>query len=136
MQDLMNQSRKLFAATLMAATLAGSPVFAEGDQVGESPWGPEDEIGTLNMMSDTSRMEILQRIDAGKIYDLGVELFIGMPDCCSAAFGDTVFGINRSGYTVLHDPPPFCMTPPLVSKSPYLEIWGYVTSSPPQARKK
>lgn len=91
MQDLMNQTRKLFAATLMAATLAGSPVFAEGEQVGESPWGPEDEIGTLNMMSDASRLEILQRIDAGKIYDLGVDLFVGMPDCCSAAFGDPTY---------------------------------------------
>ncbi|GAB2183343.1 cyclase family protein [Roseibium sp. LAB1] len=91
MQDLMNQTRKLFAATLMAATLAGSPAFAEGDQVGQSPWGPEDEIGTLNMMSDASRLEILQRIDAGRVYDLGVDLFVGMPDCCSAAFGDPTY---------------------------------------------
>ena len=91
MQDLMNQTRKLFAATLLAATLAGSPAFAEGDNVGDSPWGSEDEIGTLNMMSDASRLEILQRIDTGRVYDLGVDLFVGMPDCCSAAFGDPTY---------------------------------------------
>ena len=44
--------------------LAGMLVLAAGSawaQYGEavaakSPWGPEDEIGTLNMMTDTSRL--------------------------------------------------------------------------------
>ena len=53
----------------------------------KSPWGPADEIGTLNMMTEASRFDVLGRIASGKVYDLGVELFVGMPTCC-APFGD------------------------------------------------
>jgi kynurenine formamidase len=47
--------------------------------VGTSPWGPSDEIGTLNLMTDASRAAVLTRIRGGKVYDLGVEYFVGMP---------------------------------------------------------
>ena len=53
----------------------------------QSPWGPADEIGTLNMMTDPSRLAILKQIGSGKVYDLSVEYFSGMPSCCGA-FGD------------------------------------------------
>ena len=49
------------------------------EKVGVSPWGPDDEIGTMNMMSDASRISILSRIKNGKVYDLSVEYFVGMP---------------------------------------------------------
>jgi kynurenine formamidase len=58
----------------------------------KSPWGPTDEIGTLNMMTDTSRFDVLKQVAGGKVYDLGVELFVGMPTCC-APFGDPTFQI-------------------------------------------
>jgi kynurenine formamidase len=58
----------------------------------KSPWGPADEIGTLNMMTDSSRLDVLKQIAGGKVYDLGVELFVGMPTCC-APFGDPTFQI-------------------------------------------
>lgn len=58
----------------------------------KSPWGPADEIGTLNMMTEASRFEVLGRIASGKVYDLGVDLFVGMPTCC-APFGDPTFQI-------------------------------------------
>ena len=58
----------------------------------KSPWGPADEIGTLNMMTDKSRLDILKQVAGGKVYDLGVDLFIGMPTCCGA-FGDPSFQI-------------------------------------------
>ncbi|KYG73884.1 MULTISPECIES: cyclase family protein [Roseivirga] len=47
--------------------------------VGISPWGPNDEIGTLNMMTEASKLQILSRIASGKSYDLSVEYFVGMP---------------------------------------------------------
>ena len=50
-----------------------------GEEAGTSPWGPEDEIGTLNMMNNESRLSILTRIRNGKVYDLSVEYFVGMP---------------------------------------------------------
>ena len=58
----------------------------------KSPWGPADEIGTLNMMTDASRFDALKQVAGGKVYDLGVELFVGMPTCC-APFGDPTFQI-------------------------------------------
>ena len=58
----------------------------------KSPWGPTDEIGTLNMMTDASRLDVLKQVAGGKVYDLGVELFVGMPTCC-APFGDPTFQI-------------------------------------------
>lgn len=80
MKRLMKETMKLGAAALLGTFLAGSPALAGGDQAGKSAWGPKDEIGTLNMMTEASRQEILERIGAGKVYDLGVDLFVGMPD--------------------------------------------------------
>jgi kynurenine formamidase len=58
----------------------------------KSPWGPADEIGTLNMMTDASRLDALKQVASGKVYDLGVDLFVGMPHCCGP-FGDPPFQI-------------------------------------------
>lgn len=35
-------------------------------------WGPEDEVGSLNEMSDQSRLAALRLASEGKVYDLGV----------------------------------------------------------------
>lgn len=63
-------------ALAMAVGLA-SPVLAE--QVGTSPWGADDEIGRLNLMTTESRVAILSRLSGEKVYDLSVEYFTGMP---------------------------------------------------------
>lgn len=49
------------------------------EAAGRSPWGAADEIGTLNMMTTQSRLEVLSRIGSGRAYDLSVEYFVGMP---------------------------------------------------------
>lgn len=67
-----------FAALLIPTVLAVT-LPAQQDVVGRSPWGPDDEIGTLNMMSDTSRLAALQRVSSGRVYDLATEYFVGMP---------------------------------------------------------
>ncbi len=59
------------------------------EEVGLSPWGKDDEIGTLNMMSDQSKLLILSRIKSGKTYDLSVEYFVGMPSF--HALGDPAY---------------------------------------------
>lgn len=59
------------------------------EEVGISPWGPNDEIGTLNLMSDQSRLQVLSQIRSGKIYDLSVEYFVGMPSF--HALGDPAY---------------------------------------------
>ncbi len=70
---------KLFL--ISAALIIGWPVAAaeETRRVASSPWGPQDEIGRLNLMTEASRRDVLARIKGGKIYDLSVEYFIGMP---------------------------------------------------------
>jgi kynurenine formamidase len=35
-------------------------------------WGPEDEVGALNAMTDASRLGALSLVETGKVYDLGV----------------------------------------------------------------
>lgn len=69
--------KKILLGIMFAAQLAA--VAQQKETVGESPWGPEDEIGTLNMMTDASRLQVLSQIKTGKIYDLSVEYFVGMP---------------------------------------------------------
>ncbi len=59
------------------------------EEVGLSPWGKDDEIGTLNMMTDQSKAAILSRIRSGKTYDLSVEYFVGMPSF--HALGDPAY---------------------------------------------
>jgi kynurenine formamidase len=75
----------LFAWVLPMALAQAQPT----DVVGVSPWGPDDQIGTLNMMTDRSKQQILQRIRSGKTYDLSVEYFVGMPSF--HALGDPAY---------------------------------------------
>jgi kynurenine formamidase len=83
---------RLGVAALMGAASVGVQAQVAKNVVGKSPWGAADEIGALNMMTDASRLGILTRVAAGKVYDLGVDLFVGMPTCCGP-FGDPPYQI-------------------------------------------
>lgn len=48
-------------------------------EVGRSPWGADDQIGRLNMITEQSRAAVLGRLRGGKVYDLATEYFVGMP---------------------------------------------------------
>jgi kynurenine formamidase len=68
--------------SIILALLAASGLTALSQQiemVGKSPWGPDDEIGSLNLMSNSTRLEVLSQIVSGKTYDLSVDYFVGMP---------------------------------------------------------
>lgn len=69
--------RKILTFTAIAALSANLSVGQE--KVGKSPWGSNDQIGTLNMMTDASKLQALKSVGSGKTYDLGVEYFVGMP---------------------------------------------------------
>lgn len=99
MQTLRFRVSKFIAVAVAFAASAGfflAPGIATAqiakNQAAKSPWGPNDEIGTLNMMTDNSRFDVLRQVAGGKVYDLGVDLFGGMPLCCTA-FGDPSFQI-------------------------------------------
>ncbi len=65
----------VFAMALPAASSRATP----DQRPAASPWGPDDEIGTLNMMTPESRRAVMARADVGRMYDLSVEYFVGMP---------------------------------------------------------
>ena len=69
--------RALVCASLLALGAAAGQTPMGG--AAQSPWGAADEIGRLNMMTEASQLAILKRIASGKVYDLSVEYFIGMP---------------------------------------------------------
>lgn len=70
--------RHFLIASFLAPLIGLAPALGQ-DAVGTSPWGPDDELGRLNLMTDESRAAILGRIAGGRAYDLSVEYFIGMP---------------------------------------------------------
>lgn len=73
----------LASAALALAAVATFALTTTGagarPTVGKSPWGPTDELGRLNLMTDESRAAVMSRVRAGTVYDLSVEYFIGMP---------------------------------------------------------
>lgn len=65
--------------------------------VGRSPWGPDDELGALNRMTDASRAAVLSRVAGGRVYDLAVDYFVGMPSW-------HLLGDPRYQYWLTHTP--------------------------------
>jgi len=72
-------SRLLAVPLTIAIAAAHAAPMPSPTHPSRSPWGPADEIGTLNMMTAQSRQAILARADASRLYDLSVEYFVGMP---------------------------------------------------------
>ncbi|MGW3811263.1 cyclase family protein [Micromonospora sp. NPDC005113] len=48
-------------------------------RVSTSPFGPDDEIGMLNLLSPQAARDLLRNADASHVVDLSVDLFVGMP---------------------------------------------------------
>ena len=84
-------------ACLEAVVFTGLFVFwlissaALADDVAKSPYGPDDEIGVLNELTEANTLSILQRVSSGKTYDLSVENFVGMPGLADLGMGDPPF---------------------------------------------
>lgn len=74
-------------------------------KVSSSPFGAEDQIGMLNLITGSSRSAVFNEADAGRLFDLSVDYFIGMPSWVQA--GDPAFQIWMShtpSGTVQDDP--------------------------------
>jgi hypothetical protein len=89
MKQLLARTGIVCAVVMLIVESAGAQAQAQitKNEAQKSPWGPADEIGALNMMTDASRLDVLKQVVSGKVYDLGVDLFVGMPICC-APVGD------------------------------------------------
>ena len=72
-------TRFIPSLTLAVSLIYGASAGSAAEQGGKSAWGPDGEIGRFNLMNDTSRLAVLSRIDRGKVYDLSVEYYVGMP---------------------------------------------------------
>lgn len=83
----MNRKLNLFHASIFS--LMFLPGLTFGADVASSPWGPDDEIGRLNLITPESRRAALQNLNPAVTYDLSVEYFIGMPSWQAA--GDPHF---------------------------------------------
>ena len=62
----------LGAATLAATALATAPALAQADWC-KSKWGPNDEIGALNLLTPEMALAAARLVKTGKSYRLGVE---------------------------------------------------------------
>jgi kynurenine formamidase len=69
--------------------MTADPPLGQAQDVGSSPWGKEDEIGRLNLMTAASRALALNNLDPTRVFDLAVEYYIGMPSWQAA--GDPHF---------------------------------------------
>jgi kynurenine formamidase len=77
---------------LAQESLTFDPLFERnGTQVSRSPWGPDDEIGRLNWMTQETQQAILRSLDGRQVFDLAVEYFVGMPSWTAA--GDPPYQI-------------------------------------------
>ena len=65
--------------------------IAQADDVAKSPYGPDDEIGVLNELTEAHTLAVLQRVSSGKTYDLSVTNFVGMPGLADLGMGDPPF---------------------------------------------
>ncbi len=101
----MNQTLKQLLITAALVLAVALPAKGTERTVGNSPWGPNDEIGRLNLITAESRNAILSRISGGAVYDLSVDYFIGMPSWQAA--GDPHYRIwmtHTPHGTVVDDP--------------------------------
>lgn len=70
------------------------------------PFGPDDQIGMLNLMTPDSIRAVVSQADTGHTLDLSVDYFIGMPSFSGA--GQPSYQISMTNTprgTVLDDAP-------------------------------
>lgn len=98
-------SLSAYAQSAWAHDHAKAPAAPSGQEVGISPWGPDDEIGRLNLITEESRAAILSRVKGGKVYDLATDYYIGMPSWQAAGDPHYQFWMTHTPRgTVVDDP--------------------------------
>ena len=96
--------QKTLPILLLLASLTGVATAADR-MVGTSPWGPNDEIGRLNLITPESQAAVLSRLSGGKTYDLSVDYFIGMPSWQAAGDPHYRMWMTHTPHgTVIDDP--------------------------------
>ncbi|MEP1445234.1 MAG: cyclase family protein [Paraglaciecola sp.] len=71
--------RLLILVVILLMSLSPKADIFEKQTVGTSPWGKDDELGRLNLISPESRAVVMAQANFSKAYDLSVDYFVGMP---------------------------------------------------------
>ncbi|MEE4251913.1 MAG: cyclase family protein [Alcanivoracaceae bacterium] len=95
----------LVLSLLSASGAVQAQTTQDMPQVGSSPWGPDDELGRLNLSTTASRANVLSRIADGQVFDLSVEYFIGMPSWHAAGDPRYQFWMTHTPHGTLIDDP-------------------------------
>jgi hypothetical protein len=66
-------------------------LFAQGGEVAGRLLGPDDEIGILNTLTAAQRSAVLQQVAIGKVYNLSVDYFVGMPGLVALGMEDLTY---------------------------------------------
>ena len=82
----MLRQRVWIGSVLVACSLTSS--WSSAAEVATSPYGPNDEIGVPNTLTAAQSLAVLQRVESGKVYDLSVNYFVGMPGLNDLGMGD------------------------------------------------
>ena len=97
-------SHRALSLLVLLASLTSAATAADR-VVGTSPWGPNDEIGRLNLITPKSQAAVLSRLAGGQNYDLSVEYFIGMPSWQAAGDPHYRMWMTHTPHgTVIDDP--------------------------------
>ncbi|MDN4502426.1 cyclase family protein [Alteromonadaceae bacterium BrNp21-10] len=70
---------KIWSAIGLLVVIQTSAAVMPKQAVGTSPWGKEDERGRLNLMTSKTRAAVMSRANFSMVYDLSVDLYVGMP---------------------------------------------------------
>lgn len=98
-------STHLSAIAAVLATFLATTAAADPPTVGRSPWGPDDEIGRLNLMTSATQAAVLARVDGSRAYDLSVEYYVGMPSWHEIGDPRYQFWLTHTPHgTVVDDP--------------------------------
>lgn len=91
---LFKQSNFVLAFAITAIALMVSPAFADDDWT-KSEWGPDDEIGALNRITEESVRAASQLVTTGKTYNLGIVIDSSTPAFPPRSMSITVLQPNQ-----------------------------------------
>lgn len=78
---------------------------AQTGEVSASPFGPEDEVGMLNLLTPDMARDQLARADGGKVFDLSVDLFMEMPTWTTGGEPPySIWMVHTPGGSMVSDP--------------------------------
>ncbi|OKY25030.1 cyclase [Thalassotalea sp. PP2-459] len=87
---------------LLLSTANATDYFPK-QTVGTSPWGENDEIGRLNMMTPLSQATVMAKVDTSIMFDLAVEYYVGMPSWQAAGDPHYQFWMTHTPRGAIND---------------------------------